>query len=72
MIKIINVNHLIYFIKVCEEMFIKSFVFDIFSFLTSEITNILWRVQKLIHNNSVPSKIINIIFKRMNFLFQKV
>jgi hypothetical protein len=38
------------------------FVFDIFGFLTSDVVDILRRVQKVMHNNVMSHKFMNVVF----------
>jgi len=38
------------------------FVFDIFGFLTSDVVDILRRVQKSMHNNVMSHKFMNVVF----------
>jgi len=46
------------------------FVFDIFGFLTSDVVDLLHRVQMVMHKNDI-SKSMNIVFKRFAFVSQK-
>jgi hypothetical protein len=48
-----------------------SFAFDIFGFLTPETVNLLQRIQKIMHNNVVSLKSMNVVFERLNFAIQK-
>jgi hypothetical protein len=48
------------------------FVFDTFGFLTPETVSLLQRVQKFMNSNVVSPKAINVVFKRIGFVIQKV
>jgi hypothetical protein len=48
-----------------------SFAFDIFGFLTPETVNLLQRIQKIMHNNVVSLKSMNVVFERLNFAIQQ-
>lgn len=50
----------------------KSFAFDTFDFLALEAVDLLQRVQMLVHNKVVSPRIMNIIFKKIDFSNQKV
>jgi len=47
------------------------FAFDTFSFLTSEVVDLLHRVQMIIHNNVMSPRSINIMFMRIDFATKK-
>jgi hypothetical protein len=44
------------------------FVFNTFGFLVHEVVDILKRVQRVIHNNMVSSRSLNILFKMIDFI----
>jgi hypothetical protein len=57
-------------IRVCfdnQHMFIISFVFDTFGFLSSENMNILKRVQRIMHSNVMSSRFLNVVFEKIDF-----
>jgi hypothetical protein len=41
------------------------FAFDTFDFLTPEIVSLLHRIQKVMNNNIVSSRAMNVVFKRL-------
>jgi hypothetical protein len=47
------------------------FAFDIFGFLAPEIADILKRVQRVMHNNVVMPKSMDVVFCRLRFDIQK-
>jgi hypothetical protein len=47
------------------------FAFDTFGFLTPDVVDLLQRVQKIIQNNVVSSRSMDVIFKRIDFAIQK-
>ena len=47
------------------------FAFDTFEFLAPDIVDLLQRVQKIMHNNIVSPRSMNIVFKMIDFVIQK-
>jgi hypothetical protein len=47
------------------------FTFDTFEFLTPDAVDFLQRVLKIMHNNAVSPRSIDVVFKRINFVIQK-
>jgi hypothetical protein len=47
------------------------FLFDTFGFLAPDVVNMLKRVQRVMHNNVMSLRYLNIVFKRINFVIQK-
>jgi hypothetical protein len=47
------------------------FAFDTFGFLASEVVGLLHRVQKVMHNNVMSSRSMNVVFTRIGFAIQK-
>ncbi|CAK8572934.1 unnamed protein product [Lathyrus sativus] len=47
------------------------FAFDTFGFLAPETMDLLQRVQRLVHNNVVSPRTMNVVFKRIDFAIQK-
>jgi hypothetical protein len=47
------------------------FAFDTFGFLAAEAVDNLKRVQKIMYNNVVSPRSLNIVFKRIDFVIQK-
>jgi hypothetical protein len=47
------------------------FAFDTFGFLAPDAVNFLQRVQKIMHNNVVSLRSIDVVFKRIGFAIQK-
>ena len=45
------------------------FAFDTFGFLAPEAVDLLHRVQKVMHNNVMSSKSMNVVFTRIGFVF---
>jgi hypothetical protein len=71
-LKVIS-NKMVKYRKVCSDnqhIFI-SFVFDIFGFLISKIVNYLKKVQKVMYNNNMSLRSMNVVFQRLNFIIQK-
>ena len=59
--------------KVCydnQHVFI-PFAFDTFSFLVPEVVGLLHRVQKVMHNNVMSLRSMNVVFMRICFAIQK-
>jgi hypothetical protein len=52
-------------------LFLYQFSFDIFGFLAPDVVDLLQRVQKIIQNNVVSSRSMDVIFKRIDFAIQK-
>jgi hypothetical protein len=48
-----------------------SFAFDIFEFLAPDVGDLLQRVQKIMHNNVVSPRSMDIVFKRIGFVIHK-
>ena len=48
-----------------------AFVFDTFGFLTSEIVDLLHRVQKVMHSNVMSHRSMYVVFTRIGFANQK-
>jgi len=48
-----------------------SFAFDTFGFLALEAVDLLHRVQKVMHNNVLSSRSMNVVFTRIGFAIQK-
>jgi hypothetical protein len=48
-----------------------SFAFDTFGFLTLEAVDILKRVQRVMHNNMVSPRSLDVVFKMIDFAIQK-
>nr|ABD32510.1 hypothetical protein MtrDRAFT_AC147482g27v2 [Medicago truncatula] len=53
-----------------EHAFI-SFAFDTFGFLAPEVVDLLHRVQKVMHDNVMSPRSMNIVFTRIGFAIQK-
>jgi len=47
------------------------FVFDTFDLLASETVDLLRRVQRVMHNNVMSSRSINVVFMMISFVIQK-
>jgi hypothetical protein len=47
------------------------FAFSIFGFLAPDAVTILKRVQKVMHNNVVSPRSLDVVFKRIGFAIQK-
>jgi hypothetical protein len=47
-----------------------SFAFDTFDFLAPEVVSFLQKVQKVMNNNVVFPRAMNVIFKRIDFVIQ--
>jgi len=47
------------------------FAFDTFGFLASETVDLLHRVQKVMHNNVMSPRSMNVVFTRIDFVIQK-
>ena len=48
-----------------------SFAFDTFGFLAPEAVVLLHRVQKVMHNNVMSPRSMNVVFTKINFVIQK-
>jgi hypothetical protein len=53
-----------------QHIFIQ-FAFDTFSFLAPEVVDLFKRVQRVMHNNIVSLRSLNVIFRRIGFAIQK-
>jgi hypothetical protein len=58
-------------LKAASTRFFIAFAFDTFSFLAPEAVNLLKIVQKVMHNNIVSPKYMNVVFQRLEFAIQK-
>jgi len=47
------------------------FAFDAFGFLASEVADLLHRVQRVMHNNVMSHRSMNVVFTRSDFTTQK-
>jgi len=47
------------------------FVFDTFGFLASEVVDLLYRIQKVMHANVMPPRSMDVVFTRIGFVIQK-
>jgi hypothetical protein len=47
------------------------FAFDTFGFLASEAVDLLNRVQRVMHNNIMSPRSMNVVFTRIGFVIQK-
>jgi hypothetical protein len=47
------------------------FAFDTFGFLAPDAVDLLQRVQKIMHNNVVSPRSMDVVFKRIGFAIQK-
>jgi hypothetical protein len=47
------------------------YAFDTFGFLTPEDVGLLQRIQKVMNNNVVSPRAMNVVFKRIGFAIQK-
>jgi hypothetical protein len=47
------------------------FAFDTFGFLAPEAVSLLHRIQKIMNSNIVSPRIMNVVFKRIEFAIQK-
>jgi len=47
------------------------FPFDTFGFLASDVVDLLHRVQKVMHNNVMSPRSMNVVFTRIGFAIQK-
>ncbi|AES81822.1 hypothetical protein MTR_7g100970 [Medicago truncatula] len=47
------------------------FVFDTFGFIASEVVDLLHRVQRVMHNNAMSPRSMNVVFMRIDFAIQK-
>ena len=47
------------------------FAFDAFGFLAPEAVELLGRVQRVMHNNVMMPRSMNVVFKRLGFAIQK-
>jgi hypothetical protein len=47
------------------------FAFDTFELLTPDVVNLLQKIQKIMHNNIVSPRSMNVIFKMIGFAIQK-
>jgi hypothetical protein len=48
-----------------------SFAFDTFGFLAPYVVDLLQKVQKIMHNNVVSPRFMNVVFKMIGFTIQK-
>jgi hypothetical protein len=48
-----------------------SFAFDTFGFLAPNVVDLLQRVQKIIHNNVVSLRSMDVVFKKIDFIIHK-
>jgi len=48
-----------------------SFVFDIFGFLSPDVVDLLHRVQRIMHNNVMYPRSMNVVFTGINFAIKK-
>jgi len=48
-----------------------SFVFDTFDFLAPEVVDLLHIVQKVMHNNVMSPRPMNVVFTMIDFVIQK-
>jgi hypothetical protein len=46
-------------------------MFDTFGFLASDAVNILKKLQRVMHNNAISSKSLDVVFKRICFTIKK-
>jgi len=46
-------------------------VFDTFAYLGSDIIDLLHRVQRVMHNNVMSSRSMNVVFMKIDFSIQK-
>ena len=59
--------------KVCNDnqhAFIQ-FSFDTFGFLAPEVVDLLHRVQKVMHNNVMSPRSLNVVFTKIGFVIQR-
>jgi hypothetical protein len=66
-------NKVVKYEKACSDnqhTFI-PFAWDTFGFLTPDVVDLLQRVQKIMHNNIVSPRSMNIVFKMIDFVIQK-
>ena len=47
------------------------FAFDTFDFLSSDVVDLLHRVQKVMHSNVMSPRSMNVVFTRIDFAIQK-
>jgi hypothetical protein len=47
------------------------FAFDTFGFLAPKVVSLLYRIQKVMNNNVVSPRAMNVVFKRIGFAIQK-